>query len=468
MIKKTLLYREFFLYLFITIALLCWFDWQAFFWRDDWVFIDDYLNKNFLDFIFTAYNGHVKPLFKLVYYSQLLFFGKNALFFQMTNVVFFGLLAYIFSLILREVSFKENKSFAIYTAVLMCAHPGFGSITLWIFAICIILQLLFQALAILFYFKFIKDNTTPQNYFLFILFVIVQNYFFGNGLFFPLLFIFHQFLENRFKINKPIIILLTIQLLFVLIQNFSSNQSIGIHYIFQNNIEILKSFFTLLFISSARFFFIKQEINSVLICASTLIFLWVCYWSLKKNKNMFLFGFVYLILASVSIPIARLGLTKSFSYYYSVLLFPAFFFLFYTAISSFNLKYIKPIVLTGSIVLFSYFVLDVQVKRIYSYRNFKNKENLLNAIHYSKEHYYPFDDPFITDSKNICIDNFKNIGIQNSLGKNNYFEMDSIIRNYLGRSSAAVFNEMSNNVIRNYKLLSKESKVDIDLNYEKQ
>jgi hypothetical protein len=183
---------------------------------------------------------------------------------------------------------------------------------------------------------------------------------------------------------------------------------------------------------------------------------------------MFLFGFVYLILASVSIPIARRGLTESFPYYYSVLLFPAFFFLFYIAISSFNLKYIKPIVIVVSTVLFCYFILDVQVKRIYSYRNFKNKENLINAIHYSKEHYYPFDDPCITDTRNIYIDNCQNIGIQNSLGKNNYFEMDSVIRNYLGRPSAAVFYEMSNNVIKNYKLLCIESKIDIDLNYEKQ
>jgi hypothetical protein len=428
--------------------------------------MDAYLHEKPITFALAPYVGHIMPLFKLVYYLEFSLFGYNTLLFQIITVSALGLFTYVFSLILGEVSFKENNFMAILIAVLLCAQPSFGNIALFSFQINMILELLFQALAILYYFKFVKDNTT-QNFSLFILFVITQNYFFGNGVFFPLVFIFHQILEKRIAIKKTVIVLLLIQLLFILVQKCASDKLIGINYIVQHKFEILKSFYRFVSVSIARFFFVKQMPGVNVIVPGLLIFALLCYWGIKKNRNMFLFGLAYFITSSVTIPIARYGLNESFPYYYSALLLPPLFFLLFIALSGFKLTYTKPIMFICSTLLLCYFILDIQVKRIYSYRDFKNKESLTDAVKYSKKHYYPFDDQCITAYRNLYHDNFQDTGIQNSLEKNANFEMDSAIDNYLGKEAAVRFKSMSNKVIENYKLLSQESKIHMDIMYEK-
>ena len=189
---------------FVVLSLLFWLEPNIFFYNDDWRFVDKYLDANRLQFIFTSYFGHIKPVFESFFFAELFAFGKNTVFFQITALILFGLMAFIFSRIYREAS-AQNAFAAMIVPVLWMSHPNCGDVTLWLFQVCIILHVLFQALTILFYFKY-RSSRSHLHFYLFIIALVLQDFSFGNGIFFPILFIFAELLEaeSGFRPTKRI------------------------------------------------------------------------------------------------------------------------------------------------------------------------------------------------------------------------------------------------------------------------
>lgn len=475
MIKNTLIKHlnpKMQLLLFVMLSLFIWIDIFSFFKGDDWIFIIDYIKGNSLkNYVLYAHRGHVMPLFKSFYSLELIFFGKNAQCFQFISVICWGITSFVFYLIFNQISSNEySKYFAILVSMLLCMHPNFSDIIYWIFQQGIIIHLLFQALTILYYLKYLKEDTT-KHLTLFILFLIIQNYFFGNGVLFPLLFLCHYILVKRKVMNKIPISLFVIQIAFILIQEALSKQEIHLHDLINNYLAIIYSFFNLIKVSLVRFFFIKQLYGNIMVIPGIVLFGCISYLAFKNDKNIFFFSLLYLIISTIAISIARFQISasepKEIHYYYSVLLFPSVFLLLFTAISNLTLKPLKATATVMVAYLTIYFFVNIEAKKIYSYKNLKNKEALNNAIRYEKKNYYPFEDAIYSGGMNIYQDNILNKGVQNSLQKSNYFEADSSIIKYLGLNNYNNFIEYNNKVIDSYKSLEKQSRFDLDISYEK-
>lgn len=457
---------------FVLSSLFIWHNTFSFFLGDDWSFIFDYAEgKSFTDYVFVAHGGHVIPLFQTFYTMELILFGKNVICFQFLSVLLWGLTSFILYSVFRQTSIGEHsKIIAILISTLFCLHPNSADVVYWVFQQGVILHLLFQSLTILFYIKFLKENST-KFLILFFLFLFLQNYFFGNGVLFPSLFIVHYFLEKRKFIDKFIIILVLYQIIFILIQKSLSLQDVNISILIENKFDVIISFFKLIYVSIVRFFFIKQIGGNLMVYPSLAIFGYICFSAYKNEKKYFLFALLYLIISSLSIPMARFQIASfdpiRIHYYYTVLLFPPLFFLLFLAVSKCSLQKMRILLLISFVYLIGFYFVNIQAKRIYAYKQFKNKEALNNAILYSKKNYYPFEDAMFSSAKHIYQDNLLNESVQKSILKSNYFEADSNIINYLGKESYEFFIFNNARVIKNFKYLENKSYFNLDLTYEK-
>ncbi len=457
---------------FIVLALLVWVDPFAFFKSDDWSFIMRYASNDYLSggYIFEGHGAHVIPLFKSIYYLELSVFGKNALCFQILSVLLWGILSYAFFKLCQQIN-PSKSALALLISLLFCLHPNFADILYWIFQQGVILHLLFQILTILYYFIYLKERTSGK-LFLFLILLIGQNYFFGNGVLFPCLFIFHSILEDRKLLSKHLVVLIGIQIIFLVIQKSFSQEEIGILSVFENSASIVISFLKLIYVSVTRFFFIRNFAGSYLLALALLLFFIQAYFAFRNHGKLFFFSIVYLVISTISMAIGRSQIASmpenEIHYYYSILLFPPLFMMLFLALSGFRTKQHHKII-TGVLTVYAivFTAVNIQAKRIYSYRNFKNKEAMNNAVLYSKINYYPFDDAMFSNGQNLYLDNILNPEVQKSLLKNNYFKADSNIINYLGKRNYDTFTEENRKMINSYKYLEEHSLFDLDINYEK-
>ena len=454
----------------ILLSLITWIDPFSFFKGDDWIFIIDFANGSFISNLITAHGAHVIPFFKAIYYFELLTFGKNAILFQIVSVILWGSNCFVVYLILKQISENINP-LQLLIAAAVCLHPDFSDIIYWIFQQGVIFHMLFQSMAILFYLKFLK-NYSSRNYIWFLAFLLTQNYFFGNGIFFPLLFICHYiFNKRKILFDRYLVSLLTLQLLFIIVQQLLSHQQIPINEIISNRFTIFQAWINLIEVSLTRFIFIKPTGGAWMVYISFLVFVLICYKAYKTSPEHFLFAFLFLLVSSISIPIARVSIAQfqfhEIHYYYSTLLFPPLFLLFFIALSEYNFKYSGIFQFSVFLCFAALFIINLQSKRIYSYRNFKNKEFLMTAINYGKKNYYPYDDAIFSSQKNIYLDHIGHAEIQKSIQKTNYFGADSVIINYMGNDAFLSFIENNRNVLKSYTMLSEQSKVNLDIEFEK-
>lgn len=460
---------------FVCISLFLWLQPFIFFWKDDWDFIYSYFNIDHLSFILKDHNGHIKPLFKIFYFSEIYLFGKNTVFYQIIELILLGITAYLFSCIFREIS-PKNTLFSLIVPVMLIANPSCGEVTLWVFEVCLILHMLFQASTILFYLKYASKGDRLYLY-LFVTSLIFQNYFFGNGIFFPMLFIIVELIGSKFRLSKLIVLLVIIQVIFVFIQMVGSSNHISISTLVSNYSSVLSTFFTLISVSISRLFFIKETaLGNLTPYLGLSLFLILFFLAYRNNKKSTLFCLGYILISSISIPLARPGAEYGMHYYYSVLVFPSLLFLIYISVSSLKERYNKIAFVLCLNLLIAYFMADIQMKKIYAYKDFKNKEHMMNAITYSKEYYYPFSENYyVTWCLNLYWDNQQNPSIQRSIQKNSNFELDTGIQAYLQKGPytsfrpdyVARFKRNSKKIISCYKHLCKNSFIDFDITFEK-
>ena len=91
----------------------------------------------------------------------------------------------------------------------------------------------------------------------------------------------------------------------------------------------------------------------------------------------------------------------------------------------------------------------------------------MDAIIYSKDCYYPYDEPSIDCNLYMyLLDDTKHPELQKSIQKNNYFGMDSSVADYY-TESGLIFKDRSKRTIEYYKELGKRTAIDFDVTYEK-
>jgi hypothetical protein len=464
-------------FLLSALCILVWVEPFAFFRGDDWSFIIDYAeSKSFNDYVFVAHGAHVIPFFQLFYNIELLIFGKNAICFQALSVLIFSFIPYVFYLILKQISSKNNQGTILLVSLLLSLHPNFADIIFWIFQQGVIIHILFQLLSIFCYFNYLKNNDN-KNLYLFFTFLVIQNYFFGNGILFPLLFIvdyiYMLFFSKIKSINYKFLgLLIVFQIFFLIVQSFLSLQSIDFFELLNNFNEICISLFRLIHVSITRFLFIRQIGGNFSEILASLLFLFISYNAFKNDRRLFMFSVIYLFSVSISIPIARFDSLSFINstdvhYYYSILLFPPLALITFLAVSKLSISKKKYFFFILVSTLMGYLFVNIQVKKIFSYKHLKNKEGIVNAIKYSKKNYYPFEDQMYSCGKSFRLEFPLNNEIQKSSLKSSYFGYDSTIVKIIGEDCFKSFLINNNKMIKSFKFLEKKSMFNLDITYEK-
>jgi len=392
----------------VSLAFLVWRMDFNFFWRDDWNFLEDMRHVSWAYFIQDHF-GHVKPLFKLTYYIQLRLFGTNAIFFSYMNILFLGLCNYLVYRIMRTIATDHS---AWLTAVLLTIHPVMFQYVGWSFEQCISLHLLFQVLAVYHFLLWHRDGKDLRLIAVALL-TVVQNYFFGNGLFIPLLFGAGVllFADHGRKIKVAIAFLLLFAFFMVVQITFGGDRG-SVDLTFSALPGMISGGIHLLGVNSARLFFIHERLaGSATPWIATLLFTALVVLALMRqdrDRRLAWFHMLWFLLAFCSVPIVRRDelAHMAIPHYYTVLAAVPFAFLVEHAVGgSPRWKLIpariwKPLAVLGTIGIL---LLDQELKGIMSFRHFRNEQMMMKSLQDGSP-YHGFDDPYFSTSKIYVVD----------------------------------------------------------------
>lgn len=412
---------------FIGMAFVFWKTDFSFFWRDDWNFLDRMRHFSWT-YLFEDHVGHVTPLFKLTYYLQLQVFGTNTIFFSYTNILFFGLYNYVIFRLARSIM---SIASAWVVAIALTIHPLMFNHVTWTFEQCITFHFLFQVLAVVYFIRWTKAGA-QKDLALALLFTIVQNYYFGNGLFIPLLFTAGAVLFRKERLHWGAIVgSLVLFLLFVIVQ-LSLGGTRGTSAITLASVpDMIQYGFYFLGLSTSRIFILQEWVlgpATPWLTGGFFIGLAVVA-VLRKDRDRRLawFHVIWFILAFCSIPIVKQATLaeNTLPHYYSVLAVIPMAFIIEHAIGGhlFWTRLPKSLVAGASIALVSLvFLIDQQLKDTVSFRSFRNKQQMAKAI-LEGTPYIGFDDPYFTPDSTDNYDVEDPVGIYNEWRSRDRFRL---------------------------------------------
>jgi hypothetical protein len=357
----------------VVFGLIVWLNPDTFFWRDDWLYLSFYYQKQF-----ALFNNHlafeIKPLFQYFFFLEFLVMKSFMMGYQIINsLLLVGCSIYLYRVLL---SFSIHKNAALFSAFLFVIHPVQFVNALWIFQQCELIHLLLLIASIL-YFKQYMETSTNSSLVRFGCCLFFQNYFFPNGLFYPVLFLIAYFgLKSKKSVDFKFLVLVVLILathlahaLYIQSRLVLEGGGLSSHV----KIKILY-FFKIISISIWRVFIPNFSPN-----------------------HSFLVTVAPLIACGFFIAIAyKMIVDKSFNqpevhYYYSALHFPYLFMLisllfhYYVSFEKIAFKLIA-VVLIGLLI-----VADYKGKRAFSYRNKLNAKRMEIAL--KSNQYKPYDDP---------------------------------------------------------------------------
>ncbi len=386
---------------FIGIAFIFWKTDFNFFWRDDWNFLDRMRHFD-LAYLFENHVGHITPLFKLTYYTQLQIFGTNSIFYSYTNLVFFGLCNYAIFRLARSI--MSNTS-AWVVAIALTIHPLMFNHLSWTFEQCVTLHFLFQVLAVGSFMRWTATGT-QRDLGLTFLFTIVQHFYFGNGLFIPLLFAAGTVLFRNERLHRGaffgfLVMFLGFAILQLLVGGTRGTSAVTIQAV----PDMIYYGFHFLGLSTLRIFILREwALGSITPWLTGGAFIALCLMAvLRKDRDRRLawFHVIWFILTFCSIPIVKQeALAKNpLPHYYSALALIPLVFVIEHALGRRSFWSLVPkrvmavaLILVVSVV----FLIDQQLKDTVSFRNFRNKQQMAKAM-LGGTPYIGFDEPFFTE-----------------------------------------------------------------------
>lgn len=388
--------RAFAALLLITLAV-----WRVdvnFFWRDDWNFLDD-MREVTTGYFFEDHFGHVSPLFKISFYLQLMAFGTNTIFYSYFNLLFVALASYA---TLRLLLSLTNALSAWVTTIILLLHPIMFNHVGWTFEQCVSQHLFFQILAVGYFFRWV-GSLRSTDLFATIAFTIVQNYFFGNGLFVPLLFAAGcPLLLPREAWLRTSMLFLILFVGFVLVQIFLGGDRAGTPGSLSDLLGIFTGGLYLLGLDTARVFFIHERAVGWLTpwlsggAFFTLVLLAVTRGDRDPRKAWF--HVLWFLITFCSVPIVRKGdlVGQVVPHYYTILCMVPLGLVAEHALGgrTFWSWLPKGLLVAGSVVvLVGVFLLDRQLMSMVSFRSFRNEQAMMQSLQDGTP-YKGFDEPY--------------------------------------------------------------------------
>ncbi|MEO7989458.1 MAG: hypothetical protein ABI663_07955 [Chryseolinea sp.] len=384
----------------IALGLIAWLNPSTFLWRDDWLYLSFYYEGNY-----DLFNGHlaseIKPLFQYVLFAEFYVAGLHFAFYQIVNVALLILSAFCFFSI--AMSFNINRNVALFCSLLLLLHPVNFVNAFWIFQQCELFHIFFLLSSILYFKKYLDDSKTI-NLILFGFFLLIQNYFFPNGIFFPILFLFAYFLMKPKGVadKKFIFVVILIFALHLSHALYVQTKMVSGEGILLNIFDKLNYFVKLLATSLYRiaipnFSPRASIVFNFLPLVALIILMIVTFKGIDDGpkRNAILLGALGLIFSSIVLVLTRYNQSE-IHYYYSTLHFP-FYFLIIAVLIDHYVVFKKSYLMIGAVlILMGFLLLDFRGKNIFAFRNESNKQQMELGLPYNQ--YVPFDDPcFLID-----------------------------------------------------------------------
>jgi len=389
-------WRAFMVLLLVTLAV-----WRVdvnFFWRDDWNFLDEMRNAS-LGYFLADHFGHVKPLFKLAFYAQLMVFGTNAIFYAYYNLVFVALGSYA---TLRLLLSLTGSTSAWVTTLAVLLHPIMFNHVGWTFEQCISQHLFFQILAMSYFLRW-TNSRRSADLVVTIVFTIVQNYFFGNGLFVPLHFAVGCLLMlPREAWLRTILPFLLLFVGFVMVQLVLGGDRAGAPGSLSDILGIFTGGFYLLGLDTARVFFIHERaLGSLTPWLSGGAFIALVLFAVTRQdrdprKAWFLV--VWFLITFCSVPIVRKGdlVGQMIPHYYTILCMVPLGLVVEHALGGrafWSLAPRRGLLAVTAVALSGVFLLDRQLMSMVSFRSFRNEQAMMRSLQDGTP-YKGFDEPY--------------------------------------------------------------------------
>lgn len=392
----------------------------AFFWKDDWVFMHNMIGMD-MDYLVANYYGHIMPIFKIYYFFLLNLFGTSALAFSYVGKFLFACCGLALLALAMRITSKR-MAWAMTIAFLI--HPLAFEQVEWIFEQCISLHLLFQILSVYFFLRWVSSGTA-RDLWVMVLLTSLQNYSFGNGLFIPLLFVFGIFLlcPSGQRRRQGVSAFLLLFILFIAIQMVFGGPRATMPRSVAEIMGIFAGGFKLFTIDAARWFFIRENLlghlTPVLGLAISLGLLALAFTRRDRDRKLAVFHALWFLFTFCSVPIvmgSKVLEREDVPYYYSTLCMIPVLFIAEHAIGGRRFwkhvpRPLLPALLT--LLLGGVFLLDRELARMVSFRNYRNQQALLRSIK-TNTPFHGFDDPAIYHPK-------LNIGIDDPVGVYRYW-----------------------------------------------
>jgi hypothetical protein len=381
---------------FIVIAalgIIAWLNPSTFLWRDDWLYLSFYDKGNY-----DLFNGHlaseIKPLFQYVLFAEFYLAGPHFELFQAVNVLALVLGALCVYSIMQSFSLHRNAS--LFCTMLFLIHPISFVNAFWIFGQCELLHLLFLLLSILYFVRYLK-NSRISTLLIFGIFLFVQNYFFPNGIFFPVLFAIAHFFFKKKIDTKFIVMVVVVFSINIAHALYIQTKLVDGEGLIQNILPKVIYFAKLLSTSLYRLiipnFNPRSEIilNLIpLVAFAAFISLTIKKIDADEKRNAILISLLGIFFSSVVLTLTRFKQVE-IHYYYSALHFPFLFIIIAVYVDHYRLHEIRFFVWASTLVLAGFLILDFRGKNIFSVRNTLNRQRM--EIGLLTNRYVPFDDP---------------------------------------------------------------------------
>lgn len=383
--------------LFVLAAFLIWVPEFAFFWRDEWEFLQGFRTKD-PSFFFQDHYGHIKPVFKFFYFLELMGFGTNVILYSYTNILLFGICNYVVFRLVRSVSTERS---AWVVAAITTLHPLMFNHLGWTFQVCITLHLLFQALAVLYFVRWAFG--TDRSMLPVFAFTVLQHYSFGNGMFLPVLFAIGAFIFKKGRDRNVMAIGMTAAwLVFVAIQLiFGGDRQEGAMTPGAVPAMVRGGLYFIGAITSSTFFLREWVLGPMTPWIAGAIFLTAVVLALTnghRDRRMGLFLVLWFGITMCSIPIVMQDslMDRKLPHYYFALSMVPMVLIFEHALGGRwapNRGMRRVSALGAAAAFVGIFLIDQHLKTLFSYRSMRNMQFMHKNIAEGTP-YRGFDEPY--------------------------------------------------------------------------
>jgi|GEM_PF-5855376 len=390
--------------LLFSAAILLWRCGAGFFIRDEWELLDVFRHWSVSDVI-TPFHGQFVPLFKCFYRCEVAVFGVDGEYYLLANVVVLGLLGMCFFRLLRGL---WGRWVAFGATLFLLVNPTQHELALWAFQVGVGLHLACATAAVLLLLDHIQTGS-GRSLAWSVGAMVAQNYVFANGLLLPVLYIGAALLWEMDRGRKRRLMLLgaALLVLFMAVQLVVGSGAPPLGW--GRLLDVLRTVVTFTGLNSLRLLFLTERpFGAWYGLIGSLVLAGILFWGARRRvlkRPILLFGLLWLVLTSVSVPLARLEHIQEigkWQAYYSALTFPALVWLVFPCLWSAAEWGMRRGIAMRIIVIVAVlgwgltaFMVDTRLVHRVAVRSVRNEAEMNAAIR-SGGQYRPFDDPYFT------------------------------------------------------------------------